>query len=398
MGSSHQDATPPTAGDTPKRSRAVDALRGFALLGIIVVNAPFFLNPAALTPSLTGLPDAFAFWLTNAFFTGKFFLIFSFLFGFGFAATVLRSPERPDEIGPRFTRRLAGLFVFGLLHATLLFFGDILMLYALLGLILWTTSAWPPRRLLIAAALVYVLAILCQASILTLARLDPVAPLAAGVGYLGGFWDGVRQRLSDLPAALGFIAVFNGPAALAMFWCGLALGRLGLFPPNPADRDKRRSAARLALIVGGLGSAAIATIETVTPPSSPASGALVWLAAAAFAALAPILSFGASIMVLEWAERRSDSWLVRTLAETGSASLSGYLLHSVILSAAASGWGLGYYGSLNAAACLGLALATFVLVMAITNLWKRRFRYGPDEWLLRSFVALRWQPMLRRGA
>lgn len=76
MGSSHQDAAPPRAADSPKRSRAVDALRGVALLGIIVVNAPFFFNPTALTPALTGWPDAFAFWLTNAFFTGKFFLMF----------------------------------------------------------------------------------------------------------------------------------------------------------------------------------------------------------------------------------------------------------------------------------------------------------------------------------
>lgn len=301
-----------------------------------------------------------------------------------------------DGTGPRFARRLTGLLIFGLLHATLLFVGDILMLYALLGVVLWATSAWPPRRLLIAAAMVYVLAILCQASMLALARLEPVAPLAAGVGYLGGFWDGVRQRLSDLPVALGFIVLFNGPAALAMFWCGSAMGRLGLFPPDPAGRGKVRSAARLALVVGGLGSAAIVAIETLTPPSSPASGALVWLAAAAFAALAPILSFGMSIMVLAWAERRRDSWLVRALAGTGSASLSGYLLHSVILSGVACGWGLGYFGSVNPAGSLLLGLMTFVLVMAALNVWKRHFLYGPDEWLLRSFVALRWQPMLRR--
>lgn len=392
MGSSNQDAALPAAADPPERSRAIDALRGFALLGIIVVNAPFFLSPAALTPSLTAWPDAFAFWLTNAFFTGKFFLIFSFLFGFGFAATMQRSAERPADIKPRFARRLVGLFIFGLLHATLLFFGDILMLYAVLGAVLWATSAWPPRRLLIAAGVAYLMAIVCQASILALALHEPVV---AGVGYLGSFWDGARQRLSDLPGALAFIVIFNGPPALAMFWCGSALGRLGLFPPPPSARDWVGSAARAALIIGGLGGAAIAALATATPVSVQTAGEILWLAAAAFAALAPILSFGLAVMVLELAERKQDAWVIRALAGTGSASLSGYLLHSVILSAMAAGWGLGYFGSVGPAGCLLLALLTFALVMVALNLWKLRFRYGPDEWLLRSFVALGWQPMLR---
>lgn len=66
-----------------------------------------------------------------------------------------------------------------------------------------------------------------------------------------------------------------------------------------------------------------------------------------------------------------------------------------MLSAVVSGWGLGYYGALGSAACLAVALATFVTVVILINLWKLRFRFGPDEWLLRSLVELRWLSLAR---
>ncbi|MCA0417548.1 MAG: DUF418 domain-containing protein [Proteobacteria bacterium] len=395
MKSSHHADTAVSAETSPTRFRAVDALRGFALLGIIIVNAPFFVSPTALAPAGESPLDFVAFWFTNAFFTGKFFLIFSFLFGFGFAAMLRRSSERSVELGQRFARRLLGLFLFGLLHAALLFFGDILMLYAVLGVILWTTRNWPVRRLLIAATVTYVVAILCQASILELALLEPLPAASQGSGYLGGFWDGVGQRIAEWPMTLSFIFVFNGPAALAMFWLGLALGRLGLFPPDASLRRRLKTVAMSALVLAGLGSGAVTATAVLIPSAPQTADATVWLAAAAFAALAPIFSFGLSITILDLAERRRETWVVRGLAETGSASLTGYLLHSVILSAVVSGWGLGYYGALGPAACLAVALATFVLVATLINLWKLRFRFGPDEWLLRSLVELRWQPLSR---
>lgn len=195
------------------RSVPLDALRGFALCGIIIVNAPFFAQPLWAEPVVAHWGDAAALWFTHAFTTGKFFLIFSFLFGFGFAAMLDRANAEGTSARGRFLRRLFGLFIFGMLHAVFLFFGDILMLYAVLGLVLWTCRNWPPRRLLGAAGCVLVVAIFCQAAALLGAAADtrPAPPPLAGEGYLGGFLVGAAHRLSELPADLDRLV----PALLA---------------------------------------------------------------------------------------------------------------------------------------------------------------------------------------
>lgn len=376
---------------TTPRSVPLDALRGFALFGIIVVNAPFFSQPLWAEPVVESVPDVLALWFTHAFATGKFFLIFSFLFGFGFAAMLTRA-KATDTHG-RILRRLLGLFVVGALHAVFLFFGDILMLYAVLGVVLWACRNWPARRLLALAALVLTLAIICQTAALlaVLGEARAALPAATGTGYLGSFLDGATQRLSELPITFAFGLPFNGPAALAMFLAGLALSRMGKVPPNGAAL---RIPARVALAVGGVGSGVLMALALATPAGNPSAAA--WVGTAVFCALAPVLSFGMAGTALDLAERHSDSHAVRLLAVVGSATLTGYILHSLILGAVFNGWGLGFYGTLGPAACLGIAVLTFVAVVITLWLWKRRFLYGPEEWLLRSFVDLEWQRMRRR--
>lgn len=373
------------------RSVALDALRGFALFGIILVNAPFFSQPLWAEPAIRGVADLLAFWFTQAFATGKFFLIFSFLFGFGFAAILARTEA--DGLSPRgrILRRLLGLFAFGALHAVFLFFGDILMLYALLGLPLWLCRAWPARRLLALSGVLMALSVLCQ-TVALLAAVDPARPAPpplAGAGYLGGFLDGAAQRVAELPETLAFGLLFNGPAAMAMFLAGLALTRMGAMPPDPAAL---RRPARIALAIGGIGSGTLMALALTADPDS-SGGAAAWVVTAAFCALAPVLSFGMAGTVLDLARRYRESHVVRLLATAGSATLTGYILHSVLLGAVFNGWGLGLYGTLGPAACLCIGALVFLAVAIAIGLWKRHFRYGPDEWLLRSFVDLKWTKM-----
>lgn len=380
---------------TAVRSVPLDALRGFALCGIIIVNAPFFAQPLWAEPVVAHWGDAAALWFTHAFATGKFFLIFSFLFGFGFAAMLDRANAEGTSARGRFLRRLFGLFIFGMLHAVFLFFGDILMLYAVLGLVLWTCQNWPPRRLLGAAGCVLAVAIFCQAAALLGAAVDarPAPPPLAGEGYLGGFLRGAAHRLSELPAVLAFGVPFNGPAALAMFLAGLALARTGAMPPDIAAV---RRPARIALAIGGIGSGVLMALA-LSQPGAASPDAAAWIGTLAFCALAPVLSFGMAGTVLAAAQRHEGTRVVRWMAATGSATLTGYILHSVLLGAVFNGWGLGLYGRVGPAGCLAIGALTFGAVLLAINLWKRRFRYGPEEWLLRSFVDLEWKRWRRDG-
>jgi uncharacterized protein len=380
---------------TAARSVPLDALRGFALAGVIIVNAPFFGQPLWAAPVASSGADAAALWATLALAAGKFFLMFSFLFGFGLARQFARAQSAGQPGHGLVLRRMAGLFVFGALHATLLFFGDILMLYAALGCLAWACRRAAPRRLLVAAGVALAVAIPVQASgILGLEPLAFVAP-GSGPGYLGSFADGVRQRIADLPIALGFGLRFNALPALAMVLAGYACGALGWVPPDAAALRRLRRPARVALGLAGGASAVLVALAAEQPAGA---GIEAWTGAMAFCALAPPLAFGMAVTVVDAATRHPDSRVVRALAVPGRATLTGYILHSVILGAVFNGWGLGLYGQVGPAGSLLVGIATFCAVALLIAAWQRRFRHGPEEWLLRSFAALAWQPFRREGA
>lgn len=372
------------------RIQSLDALRGFALFGIILVNAPFFAGPpGGLAPET--LADHVALFVVTALFAGKFFLVFSFLFGFGFASILARSKSDEADLRGRFLRRLLALFAFGAAHAVFLFIGDILMLYALLGYVLWACRRLPFRRLVWISAGLLALGIVVQAVTLAVAAEDlagTTSTVAAETGYLGGFAQVLTARFAELPESLGFILLFNGLPALSMFLLGLALGKSGLFPPSGPRLRLWAVWARLALFLGfGVSGLSTAGLTFGT------SEAVLAVCLIGLCISAPALSFGIVATAIDWAERRPKALLTRWLAVAGRGSLTGYILHSVILGAVFYGWGLGLYGQLGLAAVAGVAVLTFAVIVLVLNLWQRWFRYGPDEWLLRSFVDLKWKPI-----
>ncbi|MGJ3264233.1 MAG: DUF418 domain-containing protein, partial [Salinarimonas sp.] len=245
----------------PARDRSIDALRGFALLGVVVVNAPVFAMPVDALPAMATLTDRLATWATLAFGAGKFFLIFSFLYGFGLSVALDRA-ARPGGSPAPLRRRLAALLVIGAAHATLLFYGDILVLYAMLGAALLALRAAPPRRLAAIAATSFAVAVFAQAGIIALALTETATHGAVeridGVGYLGAFADTVAARIADLPSAIVFLLAFNGPAAFAMVLAGHLAHRSGAFPPSPERLAAWMRRAPLALAAGGLAAMAAA--------------------------------------------------------------------------------------------------------------------------------------------
>jgi uncharacterized protein len=148
------------------RIPALDALRGFALFGILLVNAPFFLMPEGSFGSygstvFPGWHNRAAEFLVAWLCDGKFILIFSFLFGWGLHTQM----GKGTEFKTHYMRRLFGLFLIGLAHAIFLFVGDILVTYAVLGLPLYLMRNWPVRKLIIAAICLWTLSIITQATL-----------------------------------------------------------------------------------------------------------------------------------------------------------------------------------------------------------------------------------------
>lgn len=398
LNSQPQAALSPPA---PPRLDALDILRGFALFGILVVNLPFFAQPiyqiAAGSVGTTWLDHAAAALVAFAF-EAKFYVLFAWLFGYGMAAQISRASADGVAAGPRYARRLSGLLLFGVLHATLLFVGDILVSYVILGALFWLLRDWPSPRLLRFAVLMLGLAVAGRVALAFApdalggdsAQLELLAA-EARTHYLGSFGMAVEQRLRDLVAFYSFTPLFNWPTILAMFALGLVAGRAELL----RDPERFWAIARRALpwaapigiggnllyvgiFYGGLGDIADPTIAA--------------LALSAEALSAPALTFCYLCGVIWLARQPRWAQRLAPLRSAGRMSLTNYLGQALICSALFNGWGLGLYGQVGPLGCLLLAPLIFSAQLWLSSLWLRFFRVGPDEWLLRSWTYLRWQP------
>ncbi|MCG6118260.1 MAG: DUF418 domain-containing protein [Aquimonas sp.] len=365
-----------------QRRTDVDVLRGFALLGIGVVNLPYLALPLAdqLGPPGGGL-DAAAYFIGKLLFEGKFFVLFSFLFGWGFGAQ-LNSAERAG-MSPRrrYLARLVALALFGVLHALLVFQGDILLAYACLGLLLWPLRQAPPKRLLwIAAAMLPVSALSFALLYTESGSVEDLVALGldpGSEGYRGGYLQTVGQRLAEWPFALAVVVLFNGPLAFAAFCLGLAAYRAGFLDARSAGFQQQ---TRRIPILLGIALAANLLFATAQSGWLPESSLIEALAAAALALGAP--SLGA--LYLWFAVRHASRF--RALGAIGSMPLTGYVLQGVLAGALFHGWGLGLFGQLGHAALLGVAALIWLALLLFATAWRRYREQGPLDAVLRALA------------
>jgi uncharacterized protein len=360
------------------RTPEVDTIRGLALFGICVVNVPFLAQPISdllAPPAGHDLPVRMA---MQMFFEGKFFVLFSFIFGWGFAIQMKSAERAGHSPHERFLRRLLGLALIGITHAVFVFFGDILLLYVLLGLPLLLLRTASPRRLMAISAASVVVAF---AAFFVLAiSLGQISSLMQDgghtAGYAGTFLDGARQRIRDWPAAFGFIVLFNGPLAFAAFCTGLAAARVGFFEPGNAVYQKLRSRLPLLLIIG-LPLNALYALSSSNFLGQTVPAALVF---SSLAIGGPVLGAVYLVGAVELARR--GQFQGATVA-AGRMSLSAYVMEGVLAGLVFNGYGLGLYGSLGATGCFLIATAIYGVTHLLASVWLTAFSRGPLEYLLR---------------
>ena len=385
------------------RLAAIDALRGFALLGILLVNQAAFRSGFAGTlpgGSLGGagwrttLVDTAIQWLL----TGKFILIFAFLFGWG----IHTQAERGEGFRGRYLRRLLGLLLLGAVHAAFFFAGDILVVYALLGFFMLrpVRRDWPVRKLVRSAAVLLAVQAVILLGIAALMAVDTggdasfmeQARRGAEVYRTGDFRTVTVQRLSDFAFALVATLALLGWGLLAMFRLGLAAAKTFAH----GDAEAMRPAARRVLwpaLIGGLTANAVCAAVSAGVPEPWASGAAL-LQVALFA---PILSLGylaAAVLILT---APAGGRLMPVLGTAGRMSLSIYVGQSVIMSLLYHGYGLGLAGWLSSAGSVLVCLAVYAALVGFSWLWLSAFRVGPLEWVLRSITEWRWVALRSRS-
>ena len=395
-----------------ERIETLDVLRGFALLGILAMNiramaAPFgtYMYPYALF-DFSGASRA-AYIFTSTFFDLKMMGLFSMLFGVGallYAAKTTDSGKPPRAL---WFRRMFWLLLIGLVHAYLIWDGDILVPYALCGLLLlwWVRRFGAP--ILIAAAVAF-LAVGVSLSVLhglawtSMSEADRALELemwmptgeqmARQLAVMqGSYTDVVASRAAFVfMAQTMYFALFFFWRCGGMMLLGMALYKLGFLDGRRPERDYRIVAAiclPVGLALAYYGTVALESVRFAMPERTFAD---VWNYVGAVLA-----SIGYAAVLILLVKRGLLTSLRRALAAVGQMAFSNYLFQSIVTSVLFLGWGFGLAGRLDYAGQLIVVASIWAVQLAVSPLWLRHFRFGPAEWLWRSLTYWKRQPMRR---
>lgn len=383
-----------------ERISELDIVRGVALFGILMVNMSFFKYPVFFDRYPTSFPpgtDQLAAWLIQIFFTGKFYAIFSFLFGLGFYIFMERAEVKGLELVPLYRRRLLALLAFGFIHLFLVWSGDILFTYAIVGFLLLAF-----RNKSIESIRKWIVSLFVVSLILNFifGLINGIGAVYAGDKYVyimkeminsaipvyleGSVTELVAYRLiNEVPYVfIGLIAWI--PAVLAFFLCGLYVGKRGIVKNIPGNIPLLKKIRNYGLPAGFLLMFFYILIESgVWQVGVLLKPAL--LGATNYAASIFIFPAYVSMIVLA-AQSGLCKKILSPVAAAGRMALTNYLAQTFICVTLFYGFGFGLYASVSATQGVLIAIAIYLLQVFWSNLWFRKFRYGPMERLWRTLT------------
>lgn len=363
---------------TPDRALMPDYLRLIALFGIVIVNVQFigfsvlhgFTDPGAET-----LGDQVTLWLINGLALLKTYGLFSFMFGVGLGFLMGSAERRGLPFGRLYRNRMIGLLLLGIAHGCLFFPGDILVIYAVAGALLYLVRNWTAQGLAkVGGGLLVLQLVVGTPLILAPSEMPAEIFLIEEETFTdGGILDAILFRSIGFAFTLPLFLVIQGISALGWFCLGLASVKSGMID-DPGHR-LWQGARRYCLLPG----VAISLLG---------SGLWQWGSTTTGAALtvivAPIATFG-YLGLIALISRPPGRFLSRALAAGGS-SLSIYLGQSILLSSIFSGYGLGLWNQVDRATASGIAILVTVMLIAVLTVWRMWFRMGPFEWVLRRIT------------
>ncbi|MEM9415131.1 MAG: DUF418 domain-containing protein [Planctomycetota bacterium] len=403
----------PTAGS--QRIVSIDVLRGVVLLGILVMNVSFMGWPEAWAmDSLRFVDDRpierGLWWLAEVFANMKMMSIFSLLFGAGVVMMADRALAAGRSSAGLHYKRMGWLLLIGLVHLFLMWYGDILVLYALVGSVAYLLRRLPVVWLLVIAcvllAVVFVIWLGFAGLVLMLKQHDPaqyaafemydMAEIEGEVAaYRGGLLDQLAHRV---PSAL-FMVLLLGPM-LYFWWAGgmMLLGMAAMKSRLLAGAWSSKAYAGMLAVGGLVGVPLAGGLAWYKLTSGSERPEMVFLLMSAHFATTLLIVPGwvGGVMLL-----CKQPWFAKVshpLACVGRMALTNYLSQTLIVTFIFYGHGLGYFAKLERPAMFGIVLGVWVLQLVWSPIWLARFRFGPMEWVWRSLTYLRLEPMRRRAA
>lgn len=379
-----------------------DLARAWALFGIALVNVGVLAWPMAsgyhYDGGLTGSLDEAAWLAVCSFFMFKSYSLFSFMFGVGFAFQMVSAENRGVSFAGRYWRRIIGLFAFGLLNIALFFIGDILVIYAVLGSLLFLFRNASAKTLMTWGIVIYVIQILIVSLLAfgfamglayapedmteafdEFAKMDAQNLAAFGGGSLA---DAVLHRLTMYASSFPGMLMFQGFGAFAFFLFGFAAVRNGTIanPAAPIWRKARWIGLPIGLLLAVFGGAIIIRGEGMMDGSMFLGMALIVIGS-------PFSTAG-YLGILAKLSQGTIGPVKAFFARGGTSSLTAYLMQGLIFSVTFSAYGFSQFARWSAAECIGFAFLVALFTVAFASLWRAAFKRGPMEMILRGWTYL----------
>lgn len=369
-----------------QRDIAPDVLRGFALLGILVVNIQFMgLSSAegARGEWALGLVNGSATFIIASVFTGKFYLLFSFLFGY--SSNYIIRGERSNR--SRWVKRCFVLIALGVLHFTFLWHGDIIFVYGIFGLLLIpfffrtdkTLKIWARVVYLVSSTIILLVGVLVYVGERYFPEESYQTPMDTKLDQLllnGTFLEAIPARFELWVYGVTTGVFLQGGLAFAAFLLGLQMAR-SQFLSSPIDTQKNNQLMKVGLLVGApiqlLSAALLVWNEQQAEPSEATH---IFALFVSFIA-APLLSMFYIGLVRKLVEEKTH--LVSWMKPAGKMSLTIYISQSVITSIIFSPWGFGLFQEVQTWEVLLLAIGIWLGLVFFATYWLKKFQQGPLE-------------------
>lgn len=379
-----------------QRDIAPDVLRGFALLGILVVNIQFMGLSSA-----EGARGEWALWFANgsatfiiaSIFTGKFYLLFSFLFGY--SSNYIIRGERANRT--RWVKRCFILMTLGILHFTFLWHGDIIFVYGIFGLLLIpflfradkTLKIWARVVYLVSSTIILLVGVLVFVGERYFPEESYQTPTETKLDQLllnGTFMEAIPARLELWVYGVSTGIFLQGGLAFAAFLLGLRMARIQ-FLSSPIDKQKNKQLMKVGLLLGApiqlLSAALLVWNEQKAEPSEATHILALFVSFIA----APLLSMFYVGVIRKFVEEKPH--LVSWMKPAGKMSLTIYISQSVITSMIFGPWGLGLFQALQTWQVLLLAIGIWIGLVLFATHWLKKFQQGPLESLMGALTRSR---------
>jgi uncharacterized protein len=397
--------------DASERIEALDLLRGFALLGILVINIQGFamVTAAYMNPTAYGDLNHANLWvwiLSHTFADQKFMTLFSLLFGAGILLFTTRAKDKADSVASLHYRRMGWLIAFGLLHAYVLWYGDILFTYGMCALIIYLFRNRSPLTLLIVG-----LIFLATASMIFML-----------IGWSIPYWSPEQYReltqqfwVPNSEQVAKEIAIYRGtwwqqmahraPEAMGMqtwafftwsFWRagGLMLIGMALFKWGVLSAKLSRRFYVWMIILGfsiGLPLITIGIFRNFSHNWLFDYSMFLGYQYNYWGSLCIAAAYIGIIMLIAQSPRCYR--FTRPLVAVGRTAFSNYILHTIICTTIFYGHGLGLFGQLERIHQIAIVCGVWITQLILSSIWLKYFNFGPLEWLWRGLTYWKFQPL-----